>query len=408
MNKQNWLPTLALAIIGLGILFLLLGAAAAGLGSLFDLFSDQGTAASEMISAAVFGFLVLILGICFWFVLQKSRGLESADAQVTFPFALWQVGLVIVTTGIGVGVGGLVTLAEMEWLNWLFLPLLTLLVIVPPIVVFYGLGSRGLTAGPRWRFFAIFGLSLTAGPFLMIVTEMVLLLVIVIVGLTYLATTQPDLIQEITQFASVVRQTTDEDTLLGLLAPYLSSPVLIGLGLTYIAMLVPLIEELFKPLAVWLFARQIDSPAQGFVLGMLSGTAFGLFESLSASAEGNTGWAVVVAARSGTSLLHMTTSALMGWGIASAFKEKKIGRLAAAYFTAVLIHGVWNALAAGAGLASIGEYLGRPEWLFNYTPALICGLFILGMMVLAILIRSNRKMRAAMVPPPEEQVQLPS
>ncbi|HNN13111.1 MAG TPA: hypothetical protein PKL78_06095, partial [Anaerolineales bacterium] len=60
------------------------------------------------------------------------------------------------------------------------------------------------------------------------------------------------------------------------------------------------------------------------------------------------------------------------------------------------------------GLASIGEYLGRPEWLFNYTPALICGLFIIGMMVLAILIRSNRKMRAAMVPPREEQVQLPS
>ena len=128
-------------------------------------------------------------------------------------------------------------------------------------------------------------------------------------------------------------------------------------------------------------------------MGLLSGAAFALIESLNASANGTISWPVIVSVRAGTSILHMTASGLMGWGIVSAFKEKRIGRLFAAYFSAVLIHGIWNAAAAGAGLSAIGESIGRPEWLFNFAPALICGLLVMGVGMFAVLLASNRKLR---------------
>ena len=144
---------------------------------------------------------------------------------------------------------------------------------------------------------------------------------------------------------------------------------------------------------------------------MLSGAAFGVFESLNASADGTISWAVIVAARAGTSLLHIATSGLVGWGIVSAFKEKKFGRLAGAFLAAVLIHGVWNAAAAGAGITAIGETIGKPEWLYNYAPAMLCGLLVLGIGIFAVLLASNRKLRSQhlpITPPEEEKVELTS
>ena len=163
----------------------------------------------------------------------------------------------------------------------------------------------------------------------------------------------------------------------------------------YIAIIVPLIEELLKPLAVWIFATKIESPAQGFAMGVLSGAAFALIESLNASADGTTSWPVIVSIRAGTSLLHMTASGLVGWGIVSAFREKRIMRFFAAYFTAVAIHGIWNACAVGTGISAVGESIGKPEWLFNFIPAMLCGMFVLGIGMFAVLIASNRKLRSA-------------
>jgi uncharacterized membrane protein len=124
---------------------------------------------------------------------------------------------------------------------------------------------------------------------------------------------------------------------------------------------------------------------------------------------------VIVSVRAGTSILHMTASGLVGWGIISAFKEKRYARFFAAYFSAVLIHGLWNACAAGAGISAIGESIGKPEWLLNFVPAMICGLLVLGMGMIAVLLASNRKLRTISKPIiteeidiKEEEVQLPA
>lgn len=149
-------------------------------------------------------------------------------------------------------------------------------------------------------------------------------------------------------------------------------------------------------------------------MGLLSGAAFALVESLNASADGTISWPLIVSVRAGTSILHMTASGLVGWGIVSAFKEKRYGRFFASYFSAVLIHGIWNASAAGTGISAIGESIGKPEWLFNFAPALICGLLVMGVGMLAVLLASNRKLRktaqpliAAETDIKEEEVQYP-
>ncbi len=161
----------------------------------------------------------------------------------------------------------------------------------------------------------------------------------------------------------------------------------------YIAVAVPLIEELFKPLAVWIFASKIESPAQGFVMGLLSGAAFALIESLNAGGASAESWAVIVSVRAGTSLLHITTSGLVGWGIASAFRERRILRLFAAYFSAVLIHGIWNLCAMGAGFSIVGEFIGKPEWLYTVMPAMAGGMVVLAVGMFFVLAASNKKIR---------------
>ena len=392
-KQTHWASLLTLILIGTSVFFLLILVAALGVVSLMDLFAATGEAASEMISAVAFGFILLLLLLCGWFILQKTRGLEQADLPFKFPFAPWMWGVLPAIVIFSIALGGLATLAELQWLNWLVLPALTVLVIVPPIWLLFGIASNGLDLGPRWRFFSIFGLGLTVGPLVMIVIELVVLFTIIISGAIYVATTQPALMSELEMLTNMMTQGASEEALLAMLTPYLTNTTLIAIGIGYIALLVPLIEELLKPLAVWLFARQIESPAQGFALGVLSGAAFALVESLNAGADGSTSWAIVVSVRTGTSVLHMMTSGLVGWGIASAFKEKRVGRLIAAYISAVLIHGIWNAAAAGTGLTALGESLGKPEWLFNFAPALVCGLLVLGIGVTAMLVASNRKLR---------------
>lgn len=395
-QPTHWASLLTLLLIGVSLTFLLLIVTALLITSIMDLFSGSGDAASAMIGAVAFGFVALLLLVCGWFISQKTRGLESADLPLIFPYQHWQWVVILPLIAFSILFGGAATLADLPWLNWLVLPILTVLVIVPPIWLLFGIASQGLELGARWRFFTVFSLSITLAPMIMIVLEMMVLIFIILAGVVYAATTQPDLIQELEILSLLINESVSEEAMLALLAPYITNPLLIGTGIGFIAVIVPLIEELFKPLAVWLFARQIESPAQGFALGVLSGAAFALFESLNASADGTMSWAMIVTARTGTSVLHMLTSGLVGWGIVSAFQEKRFGRFFPAYIAAFLIHGIWNAAAAGTGISAIGEMVGKPEWLFQLAPAFLCGLMVLGIGVTALMFAFNRKLRIQM------------
>jgi hypothetical protein len=404
INKIHWPSLLILAILGIGAAVVLLISFGLGVNSIMGLFTKGSDPAGGMIGSIAFGFEAVILLLCSWFVLQKTIGREQAGIPFKFPFAGWQVIAVIGVVILSALLGGVTAFTEIAWLNWIILPVLTILVIVPPIWMLFGLGTNGIELGPRWRVFGILGLGMTIGPLIMIILEIVLLLGVVIAGLIIVAIQKPDLFQEIINLGQRIRGETDQQLILNLVAPYIANPAVIAAILGYIAVLVPMIEELLKPLAVWIFARKIESPAQGFAMGMLSGAAFALLESLNASGDGSANWPVIVSIRAGTSLLHMTASGLVGWGIVSAFQEKRIMRLVAAYFSAVLIHGIWNACAVGAGISTLGELIGKPEWLYTIIPAAVSGMIVLGIGMFVVLIASNRKLGSMLITHPDPQI----
>lgn len=408
-NKQtHWASILSLIIIGTGIV--LIGAITVFMAvkSFINLVKDVGDPAGNMIGAAAYGFITFVLIASFWFVLQKTRGLASADFSFRFPFASWQVFAGIGVLAFSIVVGGAVSLAEIHWLSLLILPPLTILVIVIPIWLMYGLGSRGIEAGPRWKFFATLGLSLTAGPLIMIVLELVLLVVVIVLAAIYFGVTNPALLDHLRIVAEKIRTETNQEALLDMVAPYLTNPAILISGFVYVSILVPMIEETFKPLGVWVFGKSIESSAQGFVLGALGGAAFAMIESLNASADGSSSWAIIAGVRAGTSILHMLSSGITGWGIASAFKEKRYGRLIAAYLTAICIHGVWNAAAAGTSIAALGESIGKPEWVYRYTPAFIMGLLVMILGVIRVLLLANKKLRSEITPAHDEEEKVES
>jgi hypothetical protein len=404
IKKIHWPSLLILIVLGIGAAVVLLISFGLGGSSIMGLFTNGSDPAGGMIGSVAFGFEAVILLLCSWFVLQKTMGRKQAGIPFKFPFARWQVIAVIGVVILSALLGGVTAFTEIAWLNWIILPVLTILVIVPPIWMLFGLGTNGIELGPRWRVFGILGLGMTIGPLIMIILEIVLLLGVVIAGLIIVAMQKPDLFQEIINLGQRIRGETDQQLILNLVAPYIANPAVIAAILGYIAVMVPMIEELLKPLAVWIFARKIESPAQGFAMGMLSGAAFALLESLNASGDGSANWPVIVSIRAGTSLLHMTASGLVGWGIVSAFQEKRIMRLVAAYFSAVLIHGIWNACAVGAGISTIGELIGKPEWLYTIIPAAVSGMIVLGIGMFVVLIASNRKLGSMLITHPNPQI----
>jgi hypothetical protein len=151
---------------------------------------------------------------------------------------------------------------------------------------------------------------------------------------------------------------------------------------------------------VWLLAGRLHTPAHGFALGALSGAGFALVEGLVAGSSAGEGWYVVAVARAGGSLMHILATGLMGWGIASAWQERGILRLAGSYALSVSMHGLWNGMTvtivfgalrvflAGSKSDALGEFLGT---------AGMVALAILFVLTLIALVMINRKLRP--VPP---------
>jgi hypothetical protein len=175
--------------------------------------------------------------------------------------------------------------------------------------------------------------------------------------------------------------------------------VILQPGTLYLAMLfgalvVPLVEELFKPVGVWLLAGSKPTPAQGFVAGLLSGAGYALFENFSLGASAGDDWAIIVVARIGTSLIHILTTGLTGWALSLAWREKRYFRLALSYFVAVAIHGLWNGTVI---LTAITELAGNDFDIPNFLVAISVGApVIFAVLVLgcfALLIGFNRTLK---------------
>lgn len=395
-NKQkiDWLSAAQLIFSSLVVLFSLLGA---GLGfvmiSLNELITGIALPASQITAS-----YLLLGGIAFIGILLIPSAIEAGKrlmGQVPKPhqpFSMRQLNfaLVITTAGILLVSTGIIQAG---------LPFIFIHVFANGVFVIWliQLIQKGLATGTRQRFWGIFGSGLALAPALALIAEILLLILVGLAWFAYLQT-RPDLLQEISQLINRLPQTAVNPAILERVAgKYLVQPGVLGTILFYLAVLIPLVEELFKPVGVWLLLQRNLTTREGFYLGAVSGAGYALFENLTIGANAEV-WTTVLISRIGTTAVHMLTSGLVGWGLAAAWSGKRSLRLGSAFFAAVILHGVWNGFNVINLLTSVPDLektLGIfPALLASYAPF---GLVILGVGSILGLIRATKHFQRAII-----------
>ena len=242
--------------------------------------------------------------------------------------------------------------------------------------------SVSLSHGPlfsarrRWAHF-LAGLWVT--PPLVLLLEFIAIVAVgllMIVGLA-LSSDGQSLIQELLaiEFAS-------EEDVIDLATRLLAQPIVIVLGIGMISGAVPLIEELFKSLAIWPLLTRPITGGQAFLGGTLAGAGFALFESLFIAQAGED-WLITMVARAGTPLIHAFNTGLVCWGLAEGVRRKRWFFSAGTYVLAVGLHGMWNLAAIGIGLSGLGVESG-PDYLDPILMSTVGYLGLLGLLGLTV------------------------
>lgn len=143
------------------------------------------------------------------------------------------------------------------------------------------------------------------------------------------------LIEQIRQGSTVLIG--EEQTLDLVSQPVIWIPVVL-----FVSLLVPMIEETLKSIAIWPLLRRRIRPGEAFVGGVISGAGYAFVEAL-LLASPDPQWSVTMVARVGATMMHSFTTGLVAWGLARAWNENRLGHFLRAYGLAVLFHGLWNA-----------------------------------------------------------------
>jgi hypothetical protein len=344
-----------------------------------------------LLSALLFGSGVLLLP-SIYYGLFRAFGRPTVDTlpwlRRTHP-SLWIFAFPIILA-IGYGV------SQLPVLSWIALPPLHLLAVGIPVGWMLFLAVRDLPLGRSQRLWGVFDSGLVLAPALITFFELLAVIVFILLAAFYIAG-QPELVGKIMSLAETIQETPPSpDVLLEEFGPYLVSPAVIFSVMIFGAVIVPLIEELIKPIGVWLLAKRRLRPAAGFAAGALSGAGYALFESL-ALASGGQEWTALMVARMGTASVHILTSAITGWALVQAWTRRRYLVLGLSYLTAVAIHGLWNGLTIFSAFTALAEMQNLPFEIPMATGLAMVAptsLVILGMASLGVLILFNRKLAA--------------
>ncbi len=352
LNLNRRRDTLLIIFSSLGMLGLLIrGAYLAVTGIIYFNPADIPSLASNMLDALAMLFCAGLLVPMLVYSIGRVNGRIIPPTAIK-PVKLWQV-VVLIAVWVVVLIIGTV-LATVYAYGWVAAAPLFLLGISLPILCLLWVGTGGIPAGSRRRVWSVFGFGLVGSTVAAGLLEY-LVIGVAILAIGVLAISNPELRTVIDQIRTQVANAKagDMQALLTALAPYLTNPLIILSILVFASVLTPLIEEAAKPAVLWFMGKRMRSPAEGFVLGAFCGAGFAMLEGLMAASGATQLWGIGVAGRAAASLMHITGSGILGWGIASARLEKRYGRLALAYLAAVSIHGLWNGAAIMAVYGSL-------------------------------------------------------
>lgn len=359
-------------------------------------------AAAAMIFASA-----LVLPSAF-FALARLRNWQLAEPAwlkaLMWPFRnAWSLLLI---APIVVGLGYLVT--NYTRLSWLLLPPIHLAAAGIPVLFLVYLATLGKNLGSPQRRWGAMAAGFILGPLIAIILEIMALIAGVIAFMVYVIA-NPALTAEIEALVMKLSIAgTSEQLMLQALSPYLVKPAVIASILFGMAVVVPLIEEAVKPVAVWLLAGKNLTPSQGFALGAISGAGFALYENLAISITGEM-WAAVIVARVGTAVLHILTTSLTGWALAASWRDRRYLRLLPVYLLAVGIHGLWNGIAVAAGIRQF-DVQGplQDGWVGQVITASPAALVIIVVLMFGLLLALSLRLRSANHPAPRSEDEFPA
>lgn len=271
---------------------------------------------------------------------------------------------------------------------------INLLVAGLPVLWVLNAAARKLDGGDQLRQWRIFGFSLTVMPSLVIVVELLAVVTLAVLGGIYLAyrmSVDPQLAERITSvLAQLEASGQDLDKIMQVVEPLLMQPSVIFWAAAIMGGVMPLIEEIVKPIGLWVLAGRRISPQEGFVGGLLCGAGFALAENVLyfTIALAPEDWLYMAIGRAGTGVLHMLASGLVGWGLAKTWREGRWGFQALTTLGAIVLHGLWNTLALAAGF--VPQYLVGEEVSFWQTMLFNTPIFILLILSVFGMILINR------------------
>lgn len=394
LSQKTKVYTIAQAVLSsLGLITVLPAAGLLFILSLFTLVGGTDIAAESgpiLIYTWVSVFLFILYGISLAAAILRLVNKPFPKIPAAWKKILIILGVLLFIVSLGFVFAGS-QLSEFVYISSPFVLVLVLL----PLLTFIFFGAKDLTSGSPNRTWGniTFNLSVTM-PFI-IFLELVLFFII-IVGIGVWVGSDPVLTEQLYSFQrSLDAGMVDSARLEEIVMDMLGNPFVLSGGVLVISVLVPLMEELFKPMAIWFLAGKRLTPAQGFVGGLIAGGCFALLEtSGSIGIPTNGEWFLLLLGRTGTGLLHITLSGLVGWGFASAFYSRNWLRAIGNYLLAVLIHGSWNLFSLLTGIIPIlpdpnsaGSF---PFFLSQIGPY---ALGVISLINLIILFSVNRKLR---------------
>ncbi|NMB62465.1 MAG: PrsW family intramembrane metalloprotease, partial [Chloroflexi bacterium] len=242
---------------------------------------------------------------------------------------------------------------------------------------------------------AALSISSSYGMMFILLFEMIVIALVIAGVLLYLST-QPQIRQWMDSF-SLPQNLSQLD--IHLIERYartlLRTPIFLVIVFLLVGLVLPLIEEILKPIAIWTLHRRSISPAEGFILGLYFGAAFALVESGGMIIQlGMGSWVTSTLLRAATGLLHITCSGLVGYAYARFMQlERKISA-AIPLLIAVALHGTWNTVAVLSSLGSLSAEIGMsgffsPIWDHVFSALMV----LLWLTAFSILWKMNKKLQ---------------
>lgn len=211
--------------------------------------------------------------------------------------------------------------------DWLFAMLIFMAIFIPIVWLVRVVGDRQW-GGHAGRHASLFNWSASVSvPYIMIL-QLMLVILLVIVAMSSPGFVLPNLEN------------------LAEIEAYLKKPIVLYSIFLLLSVFAPIIEELFKTLAVWPLLGLRITAREGYLAGLMSGAAFALFEGVLYASQyaglGDGNWLFLIFGRFGGSLLHIFNGGLIGWALAKTWLDKQYYRAGLAYLSAMIIHGLWN------------------------------------------------------------------